>query len=230
MPRAVVELRNVRRVFRERDSSLEVRAVDGVDLEIGQGEFLAIMGASGSGKSTLLHILGCLDQLTEGRFLLDGEDVSSLDDERLSEMRNARIGFVFQTYNLIPQLSVLENVELPLLYSGRSFNVEQCIEVIAAVGLKKRLSHQPNQLSGGEAQRVAIARALVNNPSLLLADEPTGNLDSKSSQDIMAVFEKLHGAGRTIVVVTHEQVIARRAQRIVHMHDGKIIDDRKVKS
>ncbi len=228
MPRPIVELRGVRRIFQGTGSSVEVRAVDGVDLEIAQGEFLAIMGASGSGKSTLLHIIGCLDRLTEGKYLLDGEDVSGLDDDWLSEKRNAQVGFVFQTFNLISQLSVLENVEVPLLYSGRAVDRERCVDVLATLGLRERLSHQPNQLSGGEMQRVAIARALVNNPTLLLADEPTGNLDSKSSMDIMRTFEKLHDAGRTIVVVTHEEGIGRRAQRIVRVHDGKIVEDQKV--
>ena len=225
MDKVVVEARGIRRIFHEKESSVEVCAVDGVDLKMAQGDFLAIMGASGSGKSTLMHILGCLDRPSEGQYLLEGEDVSCLDDDRLSEIRNARIGFVFQTFNLIPQLNVLENVELPLFYSGRPVNRERCVEVITSVGLKKRLSFLPNQLSGGEMQRVAIARALVNNPTLLLADEPTGNLDSKSSQDIMEVFEELHRMGRTIAVVTHEEDVARRARRIVHLSDGKIIRD-----
>jgi putative ABC transport system ATP-binding protein len=222
-----VELLSIRRIFREKESSIEVYAVNGIDMEIAQGEFLAIMGASGSGKSTLLHILGCLDRPTEGKYILDGRDTSDMDDDKLSQLRNAKIGFVFQTFNLIPQLNILENVELPLLYSGKIIDRERCMEVISMVGLGKRISHQPNQLSGGEMQRVAIARALVNNPALILADEPTGNLDSKSSQDVMLVFEELHRSGRTIVVVTHEEEVAHRAQRIVHVSDGKIIREEK---
>lgn len=227
MSQNVVELLSIRRIFREKESSIEVYAINGIDLEIAQGEFLAIMGASGSGKSTLLHILGCLDRPTEGKYILDCSDTSDLDDDRLSQLRNAKIGFVFQTFNLIPQLNILENVELPLLYSGKILDRERCLEVISMVGLEKRISHQPNQLSGGEMQRVAIARALVNNPALILADEPTGNLDSKSSQDIMLVFEELHRTGRTIVVVTHEEEVAHRAQRIVHVSDGKIVKEEK---
>jgi putative ABC transport system ATP-binding protein len=227
LPEVVVELCGIRRVFREQGSSLEVHAVDGIDLKIAKGEFLAIMGASGSGKSTFLHILGCLDLPTEGKYLLDGEDVSILNDDRLSHLRNTKIGFIFQTFNLIPQLNVLENVELPLLYSGRPINQKRCIEVITAVGLEDRISFLPNRISGGEMQRVAIARALVNNPTLLVADEPTGNLDSKSSQDIMQIFEELHKTGRTIVVVTHEKEIAQRAERIVHLSDGKIVREEK---
>ncbi|MBI4243199.1 MAG: ABC transporter ATP-binding protein [Planctomycetes bacterium] len=227
MPEVVVELCGIRRVFREQGSSLEVHAVDGIDLKIAKGEFLAIMGASGSGKSTLLHILGCLDRPTEGKYLLDGEDVSILNDDRLSQLRNTKIGFIFQTFNLIPQLNVIENVELPLLYSGQPIDQKRCIEVITAVGLEDRISFLPNRISGGEMQRVAIARALVNNPTLLVADEPTGNLDSKSSQDIMHIFEELHKTGRTIVVVTHEEEIARRAERIMHFSDGKIVREEK---
>ncbi len=220
--RTVVELHDVHRTFGRADSSTEVRAVDGIDFSVTAGEFLAVMGASGSGKSTLLYILGCLDRPTKGHYLLDGKDISTLDDDSLSEVRNERIGFVFQTFNLIPQLNVLENVKVPLIYSHREVDTKQCVDMIAAVGLEKRMSHLPRQLSGGETQRVAIARALVNDPTLILADEPTGNLDSKSSGDILDVLEALNAQGRTIIMVTHEETIARRTHRIVHMKDGKI--------
>jgi putative ABC transport system ATP-binding protein len=199
-----------------------VHALRGVSLDFAMGDFVAIMGASGSGKSTLLNLLGCLDRATSGRYLLAGQDVSRLDDDRLSEIRSRHLGFIFQSYNLIPQLTVVENIELPLYYQG---NVSadarrQCVRMAGMVGLGDRLAHRPYQLSGGQQQRVAIARALVNNPQVILADEPTGNLDSATGEEIMELLEELNRAGKTIIMVTHEADIAARAHRIVHLKDG----------
>ena len=204
---------------------MEVRALRGIDLEVNQGEFVAIMGASGSGKSTLMNIIGCLDVLTEGEYFLDGEDIRELEPDDFAEIRNRKIGFVFQGFNLLARTSALENVELPLLYN-RSIKMNEAKAKAAAalelVGLGNRLDHEPSQLSGGQQQRVAIARALVNNPALILADEPTGNLDSQTGNGILQVFDELHSGGQTIVMVTHDDRIARRAQRIVKLVDGKI--------
>jgi putative ABC transport system ATP-binding protein len=201
-----------------------VRALDGVSLEVAEGEMLAIAGPSGSGKSTLMHIIGCLDRVDSGRYILAGEDVSQLSRNRLAEIRNRHIGFVFQTFNLLPRLSALENVELPLLYAGLRHAKGRAAEALKTVGLTDRMRHAPNQLSGGQRQRVAIARALITNPAILLADEPTGNLDSKTGEEILALFESLNAAGRTIIVVTHEPDIAARCSRQIHMRDGRIVE------
>jgi len=203
-----------------------VRALDGVDFEVPEGEMLAIAGPSGSGKSTLMHIIGCLDRPDAGKYVLAGEDVSLLSKNRLAEIRNKRIGFVFQTFNLLPRLTALENVELPLLYAGLTGAKDRAAEALKHVGLADRMKHMPNQLSGGQRQRVAVARALITDPAILLADEPTGNLDSKTGEEILALFESLNAAGRTIIVVTHEADIAGRCQRQLHMRDGKIVDVR----
>ena len=221
----VVEAQGLERIFMMGGN--EVRALDGIDLRIGRGEMTAIMGASGSGKSTLLYLLGCLDRPTAGDYRLMGQNVAELDDDRLSAIRNSMIGFVFQTFHLIPQLTVLENVEVPLFYSGalRHSRRVRSVELLEMVGLGDRMDHRPNELSGGQMQRVAIARALVNDPVLLLADEPTGNLDSHSGEEILALFEQLHQAGRTIVVVTHDDQIAGRCERIIRLHDGKVIQE-----
>jgi putative ABC transport system ATP-binding protein len=205
----------------------EVHALDGIDLGIERGEYVAIMGASGSGKSTLMNILGCLDVPTSGTYRLDGELVSSMDDDRLAAIRNRQIGFVFQTFNLLPRSDAFHNVELPLIYAGvprpeRRHRVE---EALVAVGLSDRTKHRPNELSGGQRQRVAIARALVNAPSIILADEPTGNLDSRTSEDIMIAFRKIHDAGNTVLLVTHEEDIAAHADRRVRLKDGRIESD-----
>ena len=219
----VVETTALHRVFVMGTS--EVRALDGLDLRIERGEMVAIMGASGSGKSTLLYLLGCLDRPTEGSYRLMGQDVAELDDEQLSAIRNSMIGFVFQTFHLIPQLTVLENAEVPLFYRGmhRHDRRERAAALLEMVGLGDRMHHRPNELSGGQMQRVAIARALVNDPVLLLADEPTGNLDSHSGEEILNIFGKLHEAGRTIVVITHDSHIGERCERIVHLRDGKVV-------
>jgi putative ABC transport system ATP-binding protein len=203
-----------------------VHALRGVSLDFPEADFVAIMGTSGSGKSTLLNVLGCLDRATKGQYILAGEDVSELDDDELSEIRSRYLGFIFQSYNLIAQLTVVENIELPLYYQG---NVSRdarrrCIEMAEMVGLADRLDHRPYQLSGGQQQRVAIARALVNNPRVILADEPTGNLDSATGEEIMQILEALNGAGKTIIMVTHESSIAARAHRTVHMRDGLIAE------
>jgi putative ABC transport system ATP-binding protein len=199
-----------------------VRALDGVDLLVEEGELLAITGPSGSGKSTLMQILGCLDRPDGGTYVLAGEDVSKLSGDRLAEIRNRRIGFVFQTFNLLPRMNALENVELPLLYAGLSGAKERAAAALARVGLAGRGHHSPNQLSGGERQRVAVARALITDPAILLADEPTGNLDSKTGNEIMSLFEALNAQGRTIIIVTHEASIAKRCKRQVRLRDGRI--------
>jgi len=207
--------------------STEVQALRGVALQVASGEFVAIMGASGSGKSTLLHLLGCLDRPSEGWYRLDGMAVESLSDAALSKLRNERIGFVFQSFNLIPQHNVLENVELPLIYKGvgRGLRRERSLEILRQVGLGKKLRHRATELSGGEKQRVAIARALAAEPPLLLADEPTGNLDSQTGEGIMQIFMDLHRRGTTIVVVTHSQEVAAYTERVIEMRDGQIIRD-----
>ena len=227
---AVVKLDNFHRTYQT--GEVEVHAVRGVSLEVQPGEFAAIMGASGSGKSTMMNTIGCLDRPTSGRYLLDGVDIGSLDRDRLADLRNQKIGFVFQGFNLLSRTSALENVELPMLYSRPALRSrEQHAKAIAAlklVGLEDRASHYPNQLSGGQQQRVAIGRALVNEPKLLLADEPTGNLDSRTSIEIMGVFQSLNERGITIIMVTHELDIARYAKRNVIMRDGQIVSDVKV--
>ncbi len=204
-----------------------VHALNGVDIEINKGEYVAFMGPSGSGKSTLMNIIGCLDTPTAGTYILNNNDVSHLTENELAEIRNREIGFVFQTFNLLPRATSLENVALPLIYAGygKSEREEMAYQVLENVGLGDRATHRPNELSGGQRQRVAIARALVNNPSIILADEPTGNLDSKTSYDIMDLFQKLHDAGNTIIMVTHEDEIAHYAHRIVRLRDGLVETD-----
>jgi len=225
---ALVKLVDVHKTYRA--GEMEVHAVRGVSLEIRRAEFVALMGASGSGKSTLMNILGCLDRPTSGRYELDGADVSGLDRDRLADIRNRKIGFVFQNFNLLSRTSARENVELPLVYSGQRLTNAQLREkadlVLASVGLAGREDHHPSQLSGGQQQRVAIARALINDPEVVLADEPTGNLDSKTSIEIMGIFQQLNERGITIIMVTHEQDIAAYAQRNVVMRDGVILADR----
>jgi putative ABC transport system ATP-binding protein len=210
--------------------SVTVRALRGVSLVVEQGEFVALMGPSGSGKSTLLNLLGCLDRPTSGRYILGEDDVSAMDDDRLSEVRSRYLGFIFQSYNLLPQYTVTENIEVPLLYQGCRINArtrERCIQLAELVGLGDRLDHRPMQLSGGQQQRVAIARALVNDPHVILADEPTGNLDSKTSDEIMQMLIRLNVAGKTIIMVTHENDIAAWAKRVIRMRDGCIETDER---
>ena len=205
----------------------QVHALRGLTLDIGQGEYTALMGPSGSGKSTLMNMLGCLDTPTTGRYNLAGEDVGTLDDDALADIRNRRIGFVFQTFNLMPRYTALENVALPMVYAGmgRNERMDRAREVLEQVGLGDRMNHRPNELSGGQRQRVAVARALVNRPDLLLADEPTGNLDTKTSIEIMALFEEIHAAGNTVIIVTHEEDIAAHAHRVVRLRDGVVAND-----
>ena len=199
-----------------------VKALGGIDLEVKAGEMLAITGASGSGKSTLMHILGCLDSPDEGQYLLDGEDISDFSGDELARTRNKKIGFVFQSFNLLPRISAMENVEVPLLYAAHPNPSKAAIEALHIVGLEDRINHEPNQLSGGQRQRVAIARAIVTNPSIILADEPTGNLDSKTSAEILQIFHNLHDSGRTIIVVTHDDQVAAHCSRKIRMQDGFI--------
>ncbi len=207
--------------------SEEIHALRGVNIAINTGEYVAIMGPSGSGKSTLMNLIGCLDTPTKGSYLLNGKQVSQMNDNELARIRNEEIGFVFQTFNLLPRASALHNVELPLIYAGvpTKDRQERAKDALRKVELDQRMSHKPNELSGGQRQRVAIARALVNNPSILLADEPTGNLDSKTGVEIMALFERLHSTGNTIVLVTHEPEIAAHAHRIIHIRDGQVEKD-----
>jgi len=224
MPPLIV-LENITKVYRTEGE--EVHALQGISLVVQPNEYVAIMGPSGSGKSTLMHILGCLDTPTSGRYLLNGRDVSQLDDDELADIRNRQIGFVFQTFNLLPRATALKNVELPLIYAGvpAAERRERARRALEAVGLGDRLHHRPNELSGGQRQRVAIARALVVNPALILADEPTGNLDSVSGSEIMRLFTQLWQLGNTIIIVTHEDYIARYARRIIRIRDGKIESD-----
>jgi putative ABC transport system ATP-binding protein len=227
---AVIKLANIHKIYRT--GEVDVHAVRGVSLDIQPGEFVAIMGSSGSGKSTLMNMIGCLDRPTNGNYFLDGLDVSTLDRDQRAKIRNDKIGFVFQGFNLLSRTTALENVEMPMLYNSQRVSSaeqnERAEKSLALVGLADRADHKPNQLSGGQQQRVAIARALVNQPSLLLADEPTGNLDSQTSIEIMGVFQKLNDAGITIIMVTHELDVARYTKRMIILRDGKIVTDEKV--
>ena len=222
---AILQLRGIKRDFKL--GAQTVHVLKGIDLDISKNEYVALMGPSGSGKSTLMNLLGCLDTPTSGSYELNGTDVSSLNDNALAEIRNSEIGFVFQTFNLLPRSTALENVALPLVYAGLSKEerLSRAAEVLEQVGLADRMDHRPNQLSGGQRQRVAVARALVNKPALILADEPTGNLDSKTSIEIMKLFDDIQAAGNTVVLVTHEEDIAQHAKRVIRLVDGNIDSD-----
>jgi putative ABC transport system ATP-binding protein len=221
----IISLKNIERSFSI--GAEEVKALRGVDLNINKNEYVALMGPSGSGKSTLMNLLGCLDTPTSGQYILNGTDVSVLDDNALAQIRNKEIGFIFQTFNLLPKSTALDNVILPLIYAGlgKLEREQKALKTLEDVGLANRVKHKPNELSGGQRQRVAVARALVNNPAIILADEPTGNLDSKTSVEIMGLFEEIHKKGNTIIVVTHEEDIARHAHRIIRLKDGVIESD-----
>jgi putative ABC transport system ATP-binding protein len=223
----VAELRLITKTYFKPDGSVLVEALRGIDLCIQQGQYVAVMGASGSGKSTLMNILGCLDRPTSGDYLLDDGNVAQMDDDSLSRVRGRKIGFVFQAFNLISELNIVENVEVPLFYQGvpKAVRRERAIDKLQAVGLGDRLTHRPRELSGGQQQRVAIARALVTDPSIIMADEPTGNLDSKTGENILQLISLLHQAGMTIIVVTHDQRIADRCQRIIRLRDGELESD-----
>lgn len=221
----VIEIRGIIRDFKLGQETVHV--LKGIDLDIKRGEYVAIMGPSGSGKSTLMNLLGCLDTPTAGSYNLNGKDVSQMTDDELADIRNTEIGFVFQTFNLLPRTTALDNVALPMVYAGASKKerVDRASEVLTDVGLADRMDHKPNQLSGGQRQRVAVGRALVNKPSIILADEPTGNLDSKTGTEIMALFDQIHAAGNTVIMVTHEEDIAAHAKRVIRLRDGIIESD-----
>ena len=225
----LISLKNIYKIYNV--GGEEVRALDGVDLEIKENEYLAIMGPSGSGKSTMMNMIGCLDTPTSGFYQFEGEMVNEMDDDQLASIRNRKIGFIFQTFNLLPKATSQHNVEIPLIYANirKNKRTELAMKALNSVGLSDRMHHKPNELSGGQRQRVAIARALVNSPSIILADEPTGNLDSKSGHEIMDILDKLHKAGNTIILVTHEDEIAQHAHRIIRLFDGKIIEDSEIK-
>ena len=225
MANPLIQITNIKRDFVLGNEIVYV--LKGIDLEIKKGEYVALMGPSGSGKSTLMNLLGCLDTPTSGSYILNGKDVSKMHDDELAEIRNKEIGFVFQTFNLLPRTTALDNVALPMVYAGfsKSERKVRAEEVLKQVGLADRMDHQPNQLSGGQRQRVAVARALVNNPSIILADEPTGNLDSKTSEEIMKLFGDIHKLGNTVIVVTHEEEVAAYAHRIIRLRDGMIESD-----
>jgi putative ABC transport system ATP-binding protein len=222
---SLIRVKDIYKIYRI--GSQEVRALNGLSLEIDRNEFVALMGPSGSGKSTLMNIIGALDTPTSGEYYLNGKDVSRMKDDALASVRNEEIGFVFQTFNLLPRYSALENVALPMVYAGKSKTerTDRAAEVLEMVGLGDRMDHRPNELSGGQRQRVAVARALVNNPSIILADEPTGNLDTKTSYEIMALFDEIHRSGNTVILVTHEEDIAQHAHRIVRLRDGVVEKD-----
>ncbi|MEW6138688.1 MAG: ABC transporter ATP-binding protein [Thermodesulfobacteriota bacterium] len=221
----MLKVRNLSKVFRK--GSMEVSVLDDITLSVSEGEYVAIMAPSGMGKSTFLNILGCLDRPTSGTYLLDGVPVQDMNDDELSHIRNKKIGFVFQSFHLLPMMTAWENVTLPLIYSDSDVDMKsKAIEVLQSVGLGDRVDHVPGELSGGQHQRVAIARALVNDPRIILADEPTGNLDSRSSDEVMRIFRELHSSGRTLVVVTHDPEVAREADRLIEMKDGRILADR----
>jgi len=225
-PSAIIRIEGVEKRY-VLGGEADVYALRGVDLAISAGSYVAIMGPSGSGKSTMLNILGCLDRPTAGRYFLGGEDVSRMPDDALSEARGKRIGFIFQSYNLIAQLTVIENIQVPLHYQGRDVrqHYDRCVGLAALVGLQDRLHHRPSQLSGGQQQRVAVARSLVNDPLMILADEPTGNLDSRTGQEVLELIDRLNAGGKTIVLVTHDERVAARAHRVIHMRDGRIDRD-----
>ncbi len=221
----MIQLKNISRVY-SKNGREEVRALDGVNISIGKGEFVAIVGSSGSGKSTLMNILGMLDRPSQGNYYLENKEVSKLKDSELAQIRNKKIGFVFQSFNLLPKTTALENVELPLIYSDRKEIKSLAESALKKVGLGERLSHKPNELSGGQQQRVAIARALVNEPEIIFADEPTGNLDSKSGTEVMEIFRQLNKEGKTLVLITHDNEIAENAKRVIRIMDGKVVEDK----
>ncbi|OWP82628.1 macrolide ABC transporter ATP-binding protein [Flavobacterium davisii] len=229
MDKSLIKISDIKRDFQLGDETIHV--LKGIDLHIKKGEYVALMGPSGSGKSTLMNILGCLDTPTSGEYILNKKDISKMKDDELAEIRNKEIGFVFQTFNLLPRTTALDNVALPMIYAGysKSDRTKRAIEVLNQVGLGDRMDHQPNQLSGGQRQRVAVARALVNKPSIILADEPTGNLDSKTSIEIMKLFDAIHANGNTVILVTHEEGIAQHAHRIIRLKDGSIESDKSNK-
>ncbi|MEK6450736.1 MULTISPECIES: ABC transporter ATP-binding protein [Myroides] len=229
MRETIIDVKDIKRNFKLGTETVKV--LKGVNLQIDKGDYVALMGPSGSGKSTLMNILGCLDTPSSGEYILNGKDVSSLNDDQLAEIRNKNIGFVFQTFNLLPRTTALDNVALPMVYAGYSKveRNERATEVLTQVGLSDRMDHHPNQLSGGQRQRVAVARALVNRPAIILADEPTGNLDTKTSIEIMGLFDEIHANGNTVILVTHEEDIAEHAHRIIRLRDGVIESDERIK-